>query len=338
MQTIRIIFSIFLLTLCVMKISAIPQGEDSLRFEVLLTPGMVNEVNPGSRFINSVAITSNQLLLLSTKDQFYLLGWGGMAPLGKKVTGNIGSFAYTSDSLLMTIRNNELCVFDSPDNLSRLFTLPSTEMGISSGKYVMYIFDRNGGKSKQSVYVIAHGGKYSKLFDVPKPIYSLVERGNNILFSNGSAIFQYNPDTKEMKALATLPEDQTIRSLTVDPSNGRIYFSTDNMVFSFKNSEKVVITDEIGGKLMFFDGLIIFNPENKLLVRLVGLDDAIVSNTHPVTTSAVVKRPPEILTNSTIIGLVKDKLADGIIISIINRSRVDFNLSVDAMIELSGQN
>ncbi len=337
MQTIRKILTALLFIACFLKVNASLLQEDSLRFEVLLTPSMVDEINPSGRFINAVGITSGQLLLLSTRDQFYLLGWGGIKPLGKKVAGNIGSFAFTPDSLLMTIRNNELCVFDSPGNLSRLYTLPGTNMGISAGKYVMYVFDRNSEKPKQALYVIAHGGKYSKLFEVPKPIYSVVELGKMILFTNGNTVFQYNPENREIKALASLPEDKTIRSLTADPSTGRIYFSTDNMVFSIQNSEKTVITDKIGGKLLFFDGLIVFNPENKLLVRIVGLNEAIGKNKVPPT-SPVVSQPAEVLTNSSIITLVNDKLSDGVIINIISRSKVDFNLSVDSMIELSEKN
>ncbi len=337
MQRIRIILTALLFTPCLLGADGSWAPEDSLRFEVLLTPSMVDDVYTSGRFINAVGLTSGQLLLLSTRDQFYLLGWGGIAPLGKKVSG-VSSFAFTPDNLLMTIRNDELCVFDSLGNLSRLYNLPGTDMGISPGKYVMYVFDRNGQKSKQAAYVIAHGGKYSKLFEVPKPIYSVIELDNMILFTNGNTVFQYNPGSREIKALASLPEDKTIRSLTADPSNGRIYFSTDNMVFSIQNSEKTVITDKIGGKLLFFDGLIVFNPENKFLVRIVGLNEAIDSKSVEQESSPVVTQPAEPLMNSNIIALVNDKLPDGVIINIISRSKVDFNLSVDGMIELSEKN
>jgi len=94
-----------------------PLTGDSLQYEVLLTPSMADEINPGNRFINSIDITSNRLILLSNREQFFLLGWGGIVPFARKMTGNIGSFAYTSDSLLMTIRNDELCVFDGNGNL-----------------------------------------------------------------------------------------------------------------------------------------------------------------------------------------------------------------------------
>ena len=50
------------------------------------------------------------------------------------------------------------------------------------------------------------------------------------------------------------------------------------------------------------------------------------------------KKTPIMLTNSTIINLVKEKLSDDLIINLINSSRVNFNVSVDSMIFLSNQN
>lgn len=333
-----IFFIVLLAAVLATPVYGNPAADDSLQYEVLLTPSMADEVNPGNRFINSIDITSNSLILLSNREQFFLLGWGGIVPFAGKVSGNIGSFAYTSDSLLMTIRNDELCVFDGNGNLSRLYSLPSQEMGISRGKNVMYIFDRTGSKPEKSIYVLSHGGMYSRLFSVPDPVYSLVEINGRILFTNRNTIFEYVPGKKEMKAVASLPEDKTIRSLTADPETGRIYFSTDNMIFSFKGKDQTVITDRIGGKLMFYNGLIVFNPERKLLVRITGLERKIASVTQAPAYAADKAAPVEVLTNESVIGFVRDKLPDGIIISIINRSKVSFDLGVDSMIELSNRN
>lgn len=249
------------------------QGEkDSLRYEILLTPGMTSEVVTEGTFINSIDATPDQLLLLSTSGQFYILGWGGISPAGKKNKGNICSFARTSDNLLMTIRNDELCASNESGELIHLFTLPSTGMGISRGRFGMYIFDMNGTRPQQAVFVITHGGKYSKLFEVPEPVYSLVEHENYLIFTNGNTIYSFNLETREMKALVSLPDNKTIRSMTIDPISEKIYFSTDNMVLALDGSRQEVITDKMGGKLMFLDGLVIFNPENNYLVRIAGLD------------------------------------------------------------------
>lgn len=338
LKTGRILFIVLLAATSMTSVYGNRPEGDSLQYEVLLTPSMADEINPANRFINSIDITANRLILLSNREQFYLLGWGGIVPFAGKVTGNIGSFAYTSDSLLMTIRNDELCVFDRNGNLTRLYTLPSQEMGISRGKNVMYIFDRTVSKPEKGIYVLSHGGMYSRLFSVPDPVYSLVEINDRILFTNRNTIFEYVPGKKEMKAVASLPEDKTIRSLTADPETGRIYFSTDNMIFSFRDKEQTVITDQLGGKLMFYNGLIVFNPERKLLVRITGLEKKISSVSQAPAVAADKTAPDGILTNESVIGFVRDKLPDGIIISIINRSKVSFDLGVDSMIELSNRN
>lgn len=310
---------------------------DSLKIEVLLTPMMTDKINPESQLVNSVEITSGNLLLLSSSNQFYLLGWGGIIPMSGKVTGDICSFAYTSDSLLMVIRNNELCTFGKDGKLMRLYTLPSSDMGISPGKLVMYIYDRDSNKNKKSVYVIAHGGQYSKLFDVMAPVYSVAEMGDFIFFPNNNMVFRYNILNKELKAVASLPENNIIISVVVDPGSGRLYFSTDKMVFSLKGKEASVINDKMGGILKLYNGLIVFNPEKKVLVHLSGLDNAIekAGKTNVPQTTAQGKK---ILTNQSVIDLKKNSLPDDLIITLINRNKVDFNLSVDSVIELSNNN
>jgi hypothetical protein len=317
---------------------ALPIKDDSLRFEVLLTSKMLNDIHLNGKLINSIDITSNRLILLSTTDQFYLLGWGGIVPLGKKVAGNIDSYAFTPDSLLMTIRNNELCSFDSLGNLSKLYKLPNEGMGISSGKFVMYVYDRNKEQTNHALYVIARGGKYTKLFEVPTPISSVVEMNNSILFATGNAVFSFNLRNKELKALTALPKDKEIKSIAVDTSGNSIYFSTSSMVFALKDSSAVMITDQFGGVLRFFnDALIVFNPEKKFLIRIVGLKDIIASITQPMKPAANDKQKKETLTNSSIINMVKAKLPDDKIINMINSSKVDFNLSVDSIISLTNQ-
>jgi len=338
MHTIVKLLIILLLSASVIPAYGSPGTKDSLQYEVLLTPSMADEINSGSRFINSIDITSNRLILLSDREQFFLLGWGGIAPFGKKAGGNISSFAFTPDSLLMTVRNDELCVFEAEGNLSKLYGLPSSEMGISRGKYVMYLFDRSGSKAEKGVYVLARGGKYSRLFGVPEPVYSLVEIDDRIIFTNMNTIYEYLPADKKMNAVASLPEDKIIRSLTADPSTGRIYFSTDNMIFSFLGKDQTVISDQIGGKLMYYDGLIVFSPERKLIVRITGLDKKIASVMQAGSVEPVKSASAEVLTNESVMGLVEDKLSEGIIISIINRSKVNFDLGVNSMIELANKN
>lgn len=333
---------------------AITPDKDSLRLEVLLNKSMLKEIPVKGTFVNSLEITSQRLIVLSTQNQFYLLGWGGMAPMGNETISGINSFAFTPDSVLMVIRGNELCCPDSAGNLSALFKLPHNNMGISSGKYTMYIYDRDNTNDKNIIYALTGGGRYSKLLDVPSPISSVIEIDNCILFSTRNAVIKYDLQSKEMKTIAILPEGNKVRSLAVNPSNNRIFFSTDQKVFAINDSMAVMITDKIGGTIRYLNGLIVFDPESQLLIRFVGVEDAISSGRRKaaeteeipgqnVKTNADKKINPSdqhinILTNSSIIDLHNNGLPDEIIINLINRNKVDFNISMNAVIELSNNN
>jgi len=334
----RKVFASLFLTFSVLSVYCSVKN-DSLRFEVLLNSKMLKEIQMNEKFISSLEITSSRLILLSTTNQFYVLGWGGLKPIGVKNTGLIRSFAFTSDNLLMAIQNNELCGMDKLGSLSKIYHLPNEEMGISAGKYVMYVYDHNKEKTKQSLYLISHGGRYSKLFEIPTTFNSIVEYNNSLLFATENTVFRFDPKSKELKVFVALPKNEIIKSTAIDTSSNRIYFSTDRMIYAIKDSSAALVTDKFGGIIRFLDdGLIVFNPDKKYVIRIVGLEDKIASTIQELKTAANDKQIPDALINTTIIDMVKQKLSDGIIINMINRSTVNFNLSIDSMIYLSSQN
>lgn len=316
-----------------------PVTQDSLRFEVLLSSQMLNDLPLDINLIESQEMTANQLILLSTTDQFYLLGWGGIKPLGPKVAGAIRCFAYTPDGFLMIVRNRELCYIDSIGNLVKLLGLPDSGMGLHAGEKALYFYDQNSNKNKHALYILEQGGKYKELLAVPSPIHSVAEMNQSILFSSENSIFSFHPENKVLKALATLPKEHEIRSIAVDSSGKTLYFSTMSSIYTLIDSTIINLTNEFGGMLQLLeDGLLVFNPEKKFLTRILGMEQKIASEMQKL--NAVSREQPSapLLTNAMIIDLVKTKLSDGLIINLINRSQVDFNLNVDSMIYLSSQN
>jgi hypothetical protein len=246
--------------------------DGSLRFEVLLNSQMLSPEDANIDFISSLGLTGNRLIALATNDRFYLLGWGGIKPVGRTSANPIDSFAYTPDGLLMIIRDQELGYMDSNGNISKLFALPHKAMGISAGKYVMYVYDRHEGQLVNGLYAVAQGGRYTQLLGMPTPISSLVETDHSILFATRNAIFHYDLKTKELTPRMALPDDEEIISIETDSSNGRIFFSTDRKLFELVDDQAVLLSNKFGGALRYFDkGLIIFNTGKKLLVRIVGL-------------------------------------------------------------------
>lgn len=332
---------VFVLINCSLALYGLSTKGDSARIEVLMNGKMLtnSKIQRDASFITSIDITSKQLVLLSTNHQFYLLGWGLINPVCKPVADNITSFAYTSDNLLMVIRNDELCSFDLNENLTKFINLPRKGMGISAGKSVMYIYDRSKALPKNSLFILAQGGKYKKVLDVPAPIHAVVEMNNSLLFASENALFSFDVKSKKLKALSVLPKDKEITSIAVDTLSNRIYFATDSIVYAMKESNTVIVTDKIGGILRFFHGgLIVFNPKMQLMIRMTGIENEITSNALAMKVPSNTKIVPAILTNESIINLVKAELSDDFIIKIINKSDANFNLSVDSMIELSDQN
>jgi len=280
---IRKAFGAILLTAVFAGLTSMAQSSsnkaDTLHYEILMSSKMLDSIHFNEKFIPNLDITSSRLVLLSTRDQFYLLGWGGIVPFGKKITGKINSFAITPDGLLMAINNLELCTFDSLGQLSFLYKLPREGMGISTGKNGMFIYDQNEDYQMNMLYVLAREGKFAPLLSIATSIQSVVDLNDSILFATGNAVYSYKFENKKMNALIAMTEENKIKSVTVDTSENRVYFSTKNMVFALKDSKAVLITDKFGGELMYFNnGLIVFDPVKKVLIRILGLEGTIVPN------------------------------------------------------------
>ncbi|MBN1789115.1 MAG: hypothetical protein JW830_01375 [Bacteroidales bacterium] len=337
MHYITLHFFVALLVLSILPVKGAASNKDSVRYEILMNSKLLEDLKINASLNASFNFTSRNLILLSSTDQFYLMGWGNLVPFGKKAKPVIGAFAFTPDSILMVIRNNELCYMDSTGNLSFVYKLPGAGMGISAGRYVMYLYERNSAKKKNALYALARGGKYTKVLEVPRPITSVEEYNGDILFSTENAVLRYNPATKSLKALATLPDKSAVESIALDPTTGRVYFSAGNLTGAILDNSPMVITDKLGGTLRYANGLIVFNPKSRLMIRLTGLETAINAPPPPPVTKPELEEKTEILTNASIIDLVRNQLSDDLIIHIISRSKVNFDLGVDAMIALSDQ-
>jgi hypothetical protein len=363
---------------------------------------MFSDFKPGGSFIPSIDITAERFILLSIPDQYYVLGWGGITPLGNRMKRDIQSFAYTPDGLLLTVSGNDLCSFDGNGNLNSMVRLPRKGMGISAGQEVMYLFDRNPDQTAYPLYVFAREGRYLKLIESPDPITSVTETGDAVLFAAGSKLYSVNPGTREVNLLFTEENGSKILSVTADPGNEVTYFSTADRIFAIRGPNLATVSEKTGGIIKYFNGLIVFNPETKLVVRILGLEDELTVNqaspdvvtfkAGPDTQTSQTSRTEQVrqttqtvqtaqdnriipvnpaeqgasvtgdsrssqnaiatpaatrvktgdigtvkvLTNETLVALVQNELDDKIIINLIRRAKVDFSLTTDDVIDLSG--
>ena len=152
-------------------------------------------------------------------------------------------------------------------------------------------------------------------------------------------MYNYNLKENDLKAVVTLKDDKEIKSISVDTLSNMIFLSSENAIYAFKDSCMINITDKFVGMLKYFkEGLIVFNAEKKFLIRITGIENEISSKINELKSVGIKKQTINALTNTSIINMVKEKLSDELIINIIKSSNVDFNVSVDSMINLSNNN
>jgi hypothetical protein len=210
-------------------------------------------------------------------------------------------------------------------------------MAISAGKEVMYVYDQSTAASGNFIYVITPGGKYAVLLEASLPVNAVEELDSSLIFASGNLLYEIDLKTKNYKILSSLSKEKTIISVTSDPSCGRIYFSTDRAIYAVNDTSAITVSEGMGGILKFFDdGLVVFDPAKKFLLRIAGIEEEL-GKAQPYKPEETKKPEDGVLRNTNIIALAKSEMSDAIILSIIRRSKADFNLSIDSMIDLSAE-
>jgi hypothetical protein len=329
----------FILLLVILLSLSLPNKaaeSDSLSFEILLNSRMLTESHLDMDLVPHVAISPIGYIILSNATQLYALGNEGMVTIGNKTSGTISSFAFTKEGALMIVRNDEVCTFDSTGNFRRVYLFPKMGMEIASGDRVMYLFDKGSKKSPYPIYVMAEGGKYTKLFELPNPINCLVEMNHYLFFSSEDKLYRYYPKTGQLSLVVIIPEKKKISSLAADPINERLYLSVDSTLFTVKGESMTLVSNHVSGELSYSEkGLLIFNPKQQLLIRISGLEQKLSMVTNDQKIISEVKKTTSVITNSTISYLTNQKVSPDVIIHLINTSEVNFELSVESMISLS---
>ena len=255
----------------------VAQHNNNLRYEVMLSSSMSDSLD-NMHFIGCIDISPDRLITLATRERIYLLGWGGMTTYGNKADEPIFSFAYTSDSLLMVVKGKSLCYIDSSGIFKELIKLPNPDMGISSGKRVVYLYDRNKADNRYHLYAYAKGGIYKNILVSPKPIMSVVEMGDSLYVAAGSSILSLSPGSGKMNLCAGLQKDNVILSITPDIYNDVLYFSLKDAIFAIRNNTVYNVTGDFGGGLTkcFGHGIVIYNPDTKDIIRIVNKEGSAI--------------------------------------------------------------
>ena len=220
---------------------------NNLRYEILLNNEMLKDSVLYGSLINCLDVSPQHFITLSNGTQMYLLGWGGATPLGNKSKQTISGFAYTSDGLLLTVQDKDLCYINTEGNWEKLFKLPSPNMSIASGKEVVYVYDNEQNLAKYNAYALAKAGRYKNLFVSPKPIKGICEVGDSIYIAIENGIYSYSTQKNKLTLLIALEKGMAITSLAVDPVNEIFYFSTQTAIYAYRQNSLVMLTKEFPG-------------------------------------------------------------------------------------------
>jgi hypothetical protein len=227
--------------------------------------------------LNCLDVSPQHFITLSNGTQMFHLGWGGATPVGNKSKETISGFTYTAEGLLLAVQFENLCYINSEGNWEKLFKLPSPNMSIASGKDVVYVYENDQNLMKYNAYVLAKAGRYKNLFVSPKPIRGIYELGDSIYVAIENGIYTYSIQKNKLTLLIALEKGMAITSLAGDPINEIFYFSTQTAIFAYRQNSLVMLTKEFPGSNVkhFGNGLLIFNPLSKDILRIVNVVSSI---------------------------------------------------------------
>ncbi|MDR1341316.1 MAG: hypothetical protein LBK58_14880 [Prevotellaceae bacterium] len=105
---------------------------------------------------------------------------------------------------------------------------------------------------------------------MPTSITSLLESEESLFFSSKNKLFCIDIKNKKISELYSFPEKESeIISIANDNLNHALYFSTKDTIYRIFNNEIEIVNIDFGGILRYDgEGLLIFNPEQSLIVRL----------------------------------------------------------------------
>jgi len=260
-----------ILTICCW-LTGYSQDTDSIRVDILLDDELLKELSIDAKFINSIEYTPDGFILLSSENQFYILGVGGVVPVWGNWNNENGieSFTIAFDSILVVVSGNTLCLLDSFNSFTKFQIIPDNNMGISSKHENIYVYDRilKNDKKDYSIYQISGNGEITSLITIRTPILSIFERPSQLIFSTKNIVFSVEIKTKKLFQLFSLPHEDDIISIVGDTIHQTLYFSTDKTVYRVKNNQIELVNEEFGGILKYDgDGLLIFNPQENFIVR-----------------------------------------------------------------------
>lgn len=241
--------------------------QPQLIVERILTPALAERQHLGA-LASSVAFTPNGVAVVGDGDRLWAVGGDGAVRIEGVRSAN--SFAMSPQGLLVVVSGKGLLYLDpASQTLKPIFDLPFAGMNIvSAGEDSFLLYGPDDAKGF-ALYELLPGRKVLKLVDTPRPITGVARLGRQVLLVTGGALFAVIGNSLQLLA----GEDGgKLHSVAVDTRTGNIFLSDGHSLFAIQQGAVVTLTGGLGGELRWQSGgLIVFNPTQRSLARLVNL-------------------------------------------------------------------
>jgi len=235
--------------------------------ERILTPALAEKQHL-TTLAPSVAVTPNGVAVVGDGDRVWAVGADGAVQIAG--IRNANSFAMSPEGLLVIVSGKSLLYLDPVSKtLKPVFDLPFAGMNLVSESRDSFLLYGPDGTKGCALYELLPGRKVMKIVDTPRPITGVARMGDEILLVTGGALFAVSQNTMVLLAGEI---GGKLHSVAVDEGTGHIFLSDGHSLFAIQQGAVVALTGGLGGELRWQSGgLIVFNPTQRSLARLVNL-------------------------------------------------------------------
>jgi hypothetical protein len=260
------IMRLVLILALLLPIAATASAPPKLLLQIILNPAIARKAGLGT-LANCVAITPDGVAIVSDQNHLWEAGAAGALPVGN--FAGLASFAFVPGGLLFGVSGQNLVYLDTDGTLKTLFALPAPGMSVASGAGdSLLLFGPEGG-GHYGLYLVYPGHKAAKLFGAAAPIEDAAQAGGKTFFILNGMLFGVTG--RQAKLIAAEP-GAGFSSVAADPAGNRVFVSDGAHVFQIKTWGALPISGDLGGLIRWYGGgLLIFNPQSRSLIRLLGL-------------------------------------------------------------------
>lgn len=243
--------------------------QPKLGVERILTPSVARQQHLGV-LCPYIAVTPNGVAVVGDGDRLWAVGADGAV----RIAGvhNANSFAISTQGLLVVVSGKSLLYLDPlSKTLKPILELPFAGMSIVSDNQDSFFLYGPDGTKGFALYELLPGRKVVKVIDLPRPITGVTRLADDVLMVSGGALFAAYQNSLRLLAGEI---GGKLRSVAADTAAHQIYVSDGKSIFAIHQDKVVPLVDDLGGELRWQSGgLLVFNPAQRFLARLVNFTD-----------------------------------------------------------------